>query len=95
MAMAVPPDLRGRRDFIVAAWQEGRRREREVRQVQAKSHEEAVAVVAASQTIEKENVVYEVWPAQEPHSLLRITLGPRRHSRNESCCGSLAPCPHG
>lgn len=64
-------------DFIVAPWEKNRKRSRDLRRVQAKSAEEAVAMVAASRTLTKEGVVYEVWPAEEPGCILRITLKPR------------------
>jgi hypothetical protein len=76
------PNPLGRRNFIVAAWGKSRQRQRELQQVQAKSHEEAVAVVAASRTLTKDGAVYEAWPAQDPGSILRITLEPRRPQRS-------------
>ena len=64
-------------NFVVAAWEKCRRRQRELREVRAKSHEEAVALVAASRVLTKEGAVYEAWPVQQPGCILRITLEPR------------------
>jgi hypothetical protein len=72
------PNPLARRNFIVAAWEKSRRRQRDLRRVQAESHEEAVAVVAASRILTEEGAVYEAWPAEEPGCILRITLKPRR-----------------
>jgi hypothetical protein len=74
----MPPDPRRRRNFIVAAWEKSRKRHRDLRRVQAKSAEEAVAVVAASRTLTEEGAVYEAWPVKEPGCILRITFMPRR-----------------
>lgn len=70
-----------RRQFIVARLEKRGECEREQRQVQARSHEEAVAVVAAARTPAERTVVYEVWPATEPAARLRITLDPRESGR--------------
>jgi hypothetical protein len=76
-----PSHLR-RRNFIVAAWEKSRTRHRDLRHVQAKSAEEAVAVVSASRTLTKEGAVYEAWPVKQPGCILRITLQPRRAKRS-------------
>ena len=74
-------DISRRREFIVAIWAKGRRCQRELRQIPAKSHEEAVAVIAATRELVEAGAVYEVWPATEPGSILRITLEHREPRR--------------
>jgi hypothetical protein len=69
------------RQFIVAAWEDGQHGQRELRQVEASSHEEAIAAVAASRTPTDVGVVYEAWPRTEPDSVVRITLEPRERWR--------------
>jgi hypothetical protein len=46
--------------------------------VQATSHEEAVAQIAALRPLTEAGAVYEVWLAQEPGCILRVTLEPPR-----------------
>jgi hypothetical protein len=62
------------RQFVVVACEEDRRGE--LRQVQATTHEEAVALVVRPETLSEAGVVYEVWPAGEPGAVLRVTLRP-------------------
>jgi hypothetical protein len=67
-----------RRRFIVATWEEGPVRRRVLREVEAESHEDAVAAVVATRALADGGVVYEVWPETEPTSILKVTLEPRR-----------------
>jgi hypothetical protein len=60
------------RKFVVAAREEGRRGE--LRYVQAATHEEAVALIVVPECLPDAGVEYEVWPAAEPGSVLRVTL---------------------
>lgn len=62
------------RNFVVAAWERGRRRERRLRQVEAETAEHAVIAVAASGSTENQEVVYEAWPTETPASNLRMVL---------------------
>ena len=72
------PDAPAPRQFVVAAWEDGRQLQKELQQVEASSHEEAIAAVAASRTPTDAGVVYEAWPQAEPDSVVRITLEPRQ-----------------
>lgn len=65
------------RQFVVVAYDDDQRRG-ELEDVQATSHEEAVAQIAASRPLTEVGVVYEVWPEQEPDCILRVTLEPPR-----------------
>lgn len=60
------------RQFVVAAREEDRRGE--LRYVQAATHEEAVALIVVPERLTEAGVEYEVWPAAEPGSVLRVTL---------------------
>jgi hypothetical protein len=62
------------REFVVVACEEDRRGE--LRQVQASTHEEAVALIVVPEALTEAGIVYEVWPAQEPGYVLRVTLRP-------------------
>jgi hypothetical protein len=62
------------RRFVVAAWERGRRRERELRTVEADTAEHAVVAVAVTRQGEGQ-VVYEAWPEGEPGSNLRMIIG--------------------
>jgi hypothetical protein len=62
------------RNFVVAAWVRSRRRERRLRRVEADTAEHAVIAVAASGSVEHQEVVYEAWPAETPASNLRMVL---------------------
>jgi hypothetical protein len=70
------------RKFVVAAWERQRRRERDLRTVEADTAEHAVVAVAVTRQTADE-VVYEAWPEGEPGSNLRMVLG-RRTSRQLS-----------
>jgi hypothetical protein len=60
------------RQFVVVAC--GGDRRGELRQIQATTHEEAVELVVAPETLTDAGVVYEVWPAEEPGAVLKVTL---------------------
>jgi hypothetical protein len=62
------------RKFVVAAWERQRRRERELRMVEADTAEHAVVAVAVTRQTAGE-VVYEAWPETEPGSNMRMILG--------------------
>jgi predicted oxidoreductase len=62
------------RNFVVAAWERGRHRERRLRQVEADTAEHAVITVASSGSAENQEVVYEAWPSETPASNLRMVL---------------------
>jgi hypothetical protein len=67
------------RKFVVATWEPQRRRERELRTVEADTAEHAVVSVAVTRQVGSESsegeVVYEAWPEQEPGSNMRMVLG--------------------
>ncbi|MBS1879283.1 MAG: hypothetical protein JST31_07210 [Actinobacteria bacterium] len=74
------------RKFVVAAWERQRRRERELRTVEADTAEHAVVAVAVTRQADCQSsdgeVVYEAWPEDDPGSNLRMILGrPRRQLR--------------
>jgi hypothetical protein len=73
----VSSDALETRQFVVVAYDDDQRRG-ELEDVQAASHEEAVAQIAASRPLTEVGAVYEVWPAQEPGCILRVTLEPPR-----------------
>jgi len=75
-APEISPDADEKRQFVVTACQDSRRGE--LVQVEAASHEEAVTLVAESQTLTEGGVVYEAWPADEPNCILRVTLVPHK-----------------
>jgi hypothetical protein len=62
------------RQFVVVSCEDDRRGQ--LRHVQARSHEEAAALIAAAEMLTEAGVVYEVWPAQEPGCILTVTLRP-------------------
>jgi hypothetical protein len=64
------------RQFIVVARAERDDRRGGARHVQAATHEEAVARTVVPEALTEAGVVYEVWPAQEPTSVLKVTLCP-------------------
>jgi len=67
------------RNFVVAAWERRRHRERELHQVTAETAEHAIVAVASSRPLEDQPGVYEAWPAEQPELNLRITYAaPRR-----------------
>lgn len=67
------------RKFVVAAWERQRRRERELRTVEADTAEHAVVAVAVTRQADRRHVdgevVYEAWPEDEPGSNMRMILG--------------------
>jgi hypothetical protein len=75
-APEISPDAAEKRRFVVTTCQDSRRGE--LVQVEAASHEEAVTLVAESQTLTEGGVVYEAWPTDEPSCILRVTLGPHK-----------------
>jgi hypothetical protein len=62
------------RDFVVAAWERGRQRRRDLRWVEADTAEHAVLKVAASRPPGRQGVVYEAWRPERPEHNLRLTL---------------------
>jgi hypothetical protein len=60
------------RQFVVVAREEDQRGE--LRHVQAATHEEAVALIVVPESLTEAGVEYEVWPAAEPGSVLKVTL---------------------
>lgn len=62
------------RSFVVASWEQGRQRRRDLRRVEADTAEHAVLKAAASRPSEKQNAVYEAWLSTEPEHNLRMTL---------------------
>jgi hypothetical protein len=70
------------RNFVVAAWEQERRRERQLRWVEADAAEHAIVAVAASRPHDRRITVYEAWPEDDPTNNLRITL--ERRSRQLS-----------
>jgi hypothetical protein len=74
VAAAIPLTRR----FIVATWEGEPVRRRVFREVEAESHEDAVAAVVGIRAPADGRVVYEVWPETDPASILKITLEPRR-----------------
>jgi hypothetical protein len=61
------------RDFVVAAWERNRHRERQLRHVVASTAEGAIVAIAAARPLHHQPGVYEAWPADDPASNLRIT----------------------
>jgi hypothetical protein len=69
-------------NFVVAAWERRRHRERELHKVTAETAEHAIVAIASSRPLEKQPGVYEAWPAEKPELNLRITYAaPRRQLR--------------
>jgi len=67
------------RNFVVAAWERRRHRERQLHQVTAETAEHAIVAVASSRPLEDQPGVYEAWPAEQPELNLRITYAaPKR-----------------
>jgi hypothetical protein len=67
------------RNFVVAAWERRRHRERELHQVTAETAEHAILAIASARPPEQQPGVYEAWPADSPELNLRITYAaPRR-----------------
>jgi hypothetical protein len=67
------------RKFVVAAWERQRRRERELRTVEAETAEHAVVAVAVTRQVDAQDgsaeIFYEAWPENEPGSNLRMIFG--------------------
>jgi hypothetical protein len=79
--------LPGMRNYVVAAWERRRHRERELHQVTAETAEHAIVAVASSRPLDEQPGVYEAWPTESPELNLRITYAaPRRrlHLRPET-----------
>lgn len=68
------------RDFVVAAWQRTRHRERELCTVMAGTAEQAIAAIASARPLQHQPGVYEAWPADDPASNLRVVY---EHSRRQ------------
>ncbi len=69
-------------NFVVAAWERRRHRERELHKVTAETAEHAIVAIASSRPLEEQPGVYEAWPAEKPELNLRITYAaPRRQLR--------------
>jgi hypothetical protein len=74
----VPP----MRNYVVAAWERRRHRERELHQVTAETAEHAIVAIASSRPLDQQPGVYEAWPTEAPELNLRITYAaPRRRAR--------------
>jgi hypothetical protein len=67
------------RNFVVAAWERRRHRERELHQVTAETAEHAIVAIASSRPLEQQPGVYEAWPAEQPELNLRIIYAAPRH----------------
>lgn len=67
-------DAPSTRKFVVVTCDDNRRVE--LRHVQATTHEEAVSLSVVPETLTDAGVVYEVWPAQDPGCVLKVTLRP-------------------
>ena len=67
------------RNFVVAAWERRRHRERELHEVTAETAEHANVAIASSRPLDEQPGVYEAWPTGSPELNLRITYAaPRR-----------------
>lgn len=64
------------RNFVVAAWERTRHRERRLSKVEADTAEQAILKVAASGPESPRSIVYEAWPPRDPERNLRMTLEP-------------------
>jgi hypothetical protein len=69
------------RDFVVAAWQRTRHRERELCTVMAGTAEQAIAAIASARPLKHQPGVYEAWPVDDPASNLRVVYA---HSRRRA-----------
>ncbi len=62
------------RSFVVASWNQGRHRSRDLQEVRAETAEGAIQrIVAARGT----HAVYEAWPSREPENNLRMVFARR------------------
>jgi hypothetical protein len=64
------------RNFVVAAWERRRHRERQLSVIEADTAEHAIAALAGSRPTDEQPGVYEAWPVEEPGHNLRVTYGP-------------------
>jgi hypothetical protein len=62
------------RSFVVAAWERGRRRRRDLHEVRAETAELAIKRIAAARGTQ---AVYEAWPTREPENDLRMVFARR------------------
>jgi hypothetical protein len=62
------------RSFVVAAWELGRCRRRDLHEVRAETAEHAISAIVAARGTKG---VYEAWPSREPQNNLRITFARR------------------
>ncbi len=70
------------RNYVVAAWERRRHRERELHQVTAETAEHAILEIASSRPLERQPGIYEAWPAEAPELNLRITYAAPRRQLN-------------
>jgi hypothetical protein len=69
------------RNYVVAAWERRRHRERELHEVTAETAEHAIVAIASARPLDEQPGVYEAWPAEAPELNLRITYeAPRRRA---------------
>jgi hypothetical protein len=66
------------RNYVVAAWERRRHRERELHQVTAETAEHAIVAIASSRPLHEQPGIYEAWPAGAPECNLRITYAATR-----------------
>lgn len=69
------------RNFVVAAWERRRHRERELSVVEADTAEHAIAAIAGALPAEQQPGIYEAWPAEDPAHMVRVTYGQRSKSQ--------------
>jgi hypothetical protein len=69
------------RNFVVAAWERRRHRERELSVVEADTAEHAIAEIAAALPAEQQPGIYEAWPVEDPAHMVRVTYGRRPKTR--------------
>jgi hypothetical protein len=68
--------------FVVASWEQKRRRERDLSRVVADTAEHAVIVAAAARPAPELPVIYEAWPVGEPGNNLRVVMAEPRRQLN-------------
>ena len=59
------------RSFVVATWDQGRRRDRDLHEVRAETAEGAIQRILAARGA---RAVYEAWPTREPENNLRMVF---------------------
>ena len=64
------------RSFVVAAWDRGRHRRRDLQEVRAETAEHAIQRVVATRPLAT-RAVYEAWPMREPENNLRMMFAQR------------------